>query len=689
MKKFNLFGLVLGVLIGSAGVLASCNSNNPSTSPASSETSSSSTTSKEAGKITAVKIDNSETSYYVGDTVNLTVTVTASKDDVDKSVSFSSNDENVATVTNAGLVSFIKEGTVTITATSTFDSSKKDEINFTVSKKGATKITIDTKTTSGRVGDTIKLEYTVEPAKWAEDVTVSVSDSTILKLEEDTITLLKAGTASINVVSNYDATIKDSLEIKVSKVLPTAIKINNSETNWYISQSFDLDYSFTPLDCDTNVIFTSSNEKVATVENGKVSLVGEGSAVITVASKDNSIVKDSITVNVINPDFVINKTGLTANMDYSHMNDTDPYVQTKERLSRSYAMFNVTSTKYYAEATLSLLEDSGADWDGLGIGSATADSGDTARAFYFGPNFIGDKGAVCGGFTYMSNEDAIEWGASVFTSRNWIKDGTVDKTNVKLAVLRNGNDYYYLLNDSLRWFENNSKFDNTPTYPTIFAKDTSIKITNWSVTTDSEAIDAKLTTQEYKRNLFVSDIRGHTTYSNSDEFTFTSDYSTFFPSTAVKSIGDKALLSGDFTVEYDLSNVNALAENSSDENARVGVALMRRQNDRVYTDTFFVSDKNTNKAFDHRLVNYDPVTERNGPHEYYSFNNRTTAQGDTVNGHYKLTRTINGTTATLKLYFENVEKLSVNVDFTGECYLMFGSNLCSGTFKNVTFQNNI
>ncbi len=387
-------------------------------------------------------------------------------------------------------------------------------------------------------------------------------------------------------------------------------------------------------------------------------------------------------------DFVTSKTNLSSHFDYSHMNDADPYVQTKECFSRSYAMFNVTSTKYYAEATLSSLQEASDNWAALGIGSATADIGDAARAFYFASKF-NENNKNYGPFTYMSNEDAIEWGASVFTSRNWIKDGTVDKTNVKLAVLRNGNDYYYLLNDSLRWFENNSKFDNTPTYPTIFAKDTSIKITNWSVTTDSEAIDAKLTTQEYKRNLFVSDIRGHTTYSNSDEFTFTSDYSTFFPSTAVKSIGDKALLSGDFTVEYDLSNVNALAENSSDENARVGVALMRRQNDRVYTDTFFVSDKNTNKAFDHRLVNYDPVTERNGPHEYYSFNNRTTAQGDTVNGHYKLTRTINGTTATLKLYFENVEKLSVNVDFTGECYLMFGSNLCSGTFKNVTFQNNI
>ena len=678
MKKITLLG-ALGILLGSVSVLASCNSNNP--------TSSSTTSPVETGEITSVKINNSETFFYVGDTVNLNVTVSVTKDDVDKSVTFASSDNNVATVTNAGVVSFSKEGTVTITATSVFNTAKKDSITFTVNKKGATKITIDTKTTSGRIGDVIKLEYTVEPVKWANDVTVSVSDTTILGLENDSINLLKEGTATVSVISNYDETIKDSLEIKVSKALPTAIKINNTVTKWYVSESFDLDYSFTPLDCDTNVIFTSSNDKIAKVENGKVSLIGAGEVVITVASKDNSNIKDSITLNVTNPDFVINKTNLSSHFDYSHMNDSDPYIQTTERFSRSYAMFNVTGTKYYAEATLSLLETSGADWDGLGIGSATADVGDTARAFYYGPNFIGGYDSVCGGFTYMSNEDAIEWGAPVFTSRNWIKAGTVDKTNVKVAILRDGNDYYYLLNDSLRWFETNTKFDNTPTYPTIFAKDTSIKVTKWSVTTDATTIDAKLATQEYKRNFFVSDIRGHISYSNSDEFTFNSDYSTFFPSTAVKSIGDKALLSGDFTVEYDLSDVNANGNN--DENTRVGVALMRKADNRVYTDTFFVSDKISDKAFDHRLVDYDPVTERNGPHEYYKFGNRTTAQGDNVNGHYKLTRTINGTSATLKLYFEDVEKLSVTVDFVGECYLMFGSNLCSGTFKNITFQDNI
>ena len=678
MKKITLLG-ALGILLGSVSVLASCNSNNP--------TSSSTTSPVETGEITSVKINNSETFFYVGDTVNLNVTVAVTKDDVDKSVTFASSDNNVATVTNAGVVSFAKEGTVTITATSVFNTAKKDSITFTVNKKGATKITIDTKTTSGRIGDVIKLEYTVEPVKWANDVTVSVSDTTILGLENDSINLLKEGTATVSVISNYDETIKDSLEIKVSKALPTAIKINNTVTKWYVSESFDLDYSFTPLDCDTNVIFTSSNDKIAKVENGKVSLIGAGEVVITVASKDNSNIKDSITLNVTNPDFVINKTNLSSHFDYSHMNDSDPYIQTTERFSRSYAMFNVTGTKYYAEATLSLLETSGADWDGLGIGSATADVGDTARAFYYGPNFIGGYDSVCGGFTYMSNEDDIEWGAPVFTSRNWIKAGTVDKTNVKVAILRDGNDYYYLLNDSLRWFETNTKFDNTPTYPTIFAKDTSIKVTKWSVTTDATTIDAKLATQEYKRNFFISDLRGFVTSSTDGEYVFNHQWNTFFPSAAVKSIGDKALLSGDFTVEYDLSDVNA--DKSGDENTRIGVALMHKT-DPIYTDTFFVSDKISDKAFDYRLMNYDPSKERDDNcHIYYSFGNRTTAQGDNVNGHYKLTRTINGTSATLKLYFEDVEKLSVAVDFVGECYSMFGSNLCSGTFKNITFQDNI
>lgn len=68
----------------------------------------------------------------VGKTLNLTADVEAYGDTVN-TVKWSSSNSSIATV-NDGVVTGIKEGTVTITATSTFDSSVKDAVKITVKK---------------------------------------------------------------------------------------------------------------------------------------------------------------------------------------------------------------------------------------------------------------------------------------------------------------------------------------------------------------------------------------------------------------------------------------------------------------------------------------------------------------------------------------------------------------------------
>ena len=67
----------------------------------------------------------------VGDTETLTATVTPSNA-TNKSVSWTSDDTNVATVSGSGMVTAIGAGTATITVTTT-DGSKTDTCEVTVS----------------------------------------------------------------------------------------------------------------------------------------------------------------------------------------------------------------------------------------------------------------------------------------------------------------------------------------------------------------------------------------------------------------------------------------------------------------------------------------------------------------------------------------------------------------------------
>lgn len=254
----------------------------------------------------------------------------------------------------------------------------------------------------------------------------------------------------------------------------------------------------------------------------------------------------------------------------------------------------------------------------------------------------------------------------------------MDPSDLKLGILRDGDNYYYLLNNKLYWFEISDKFHDVNTYPTIITKDTQINITNWSVTLDDATIDEKLNTAAMKQVFFNSDTSGHVTFVNDSEFSMTGG--AFFQNVAVKPLGDKALLKGNFAIEFDLSGVGADANN--DNNTRIGVALRQVGIESPYVADTFAMTNNGAQAFDYRIFNWS-----GGDHTYWQNQDKATrADGVTVEGHYKLVRTLTSeTSATLVLYFNDAAVLNITTSYVGNYHPIFGANLASGTFRNVTF----
>ena len=377
----------------------------------------------------------------------------------------------------------------------------------------------------------------------------------------------------------------------------------------------------------------------------------------------------------VKPDFIINKTGYTKNVDYTHMDDkVEAYLQTAAVSDtdnpHAFAMFNASGTKYYAEATVSMIGSSNDGWARFGIGSATDDSDGNARAFFFSPK-EGQK--------IVMMDVPNGWGAITAQSMIWQANGinTMDPTNLKLGILRDGDNYYYLLNDKLYWFETNTKFHDVNTYPTIVAKDTQINITDWSVTLDNAQIAAKLDLPTMKQVFFNADTNGRVNFESDSKFSISGGDT--FQNAAVKPIGDKALLKDNFAIEFDLSNVGS--DNANDNNNRIGVALRQVGIESPYISDSFAMTNNGAEAFDYRIFKWN-----GGGHTYWETQNEATrASGATVEGHYKIVRTINGNSASLVLYFNNAEVLNVTTSYIGDYHPIFGANYASGTFNNVTF----
>jgi serine protease len=81
--------------------------------------------------VTSVSIDQPNSALVAGDTLQLSVTVTATGG-ASQAVIWSSADDGVATVGASGLVTALTPGTTTITAISAFDGSRSDGITITV-----------------------------------------------------------------------------------------------------------------------------------------------------------------------------------------------------------------------------------------------------------------------------------------------------------------------------------------------------------------------------------------------------------------------------------------------------------------------------------------------------------------------------------------------------------------------------
>jgi uncharacterized protein YjdB len=241
--------------------------------------------------VTEVSLDKTTADMVVGQTLQLTATVKPD-DATDKTVTWSTSDAAIATVEN-GKVTAVKEGSAKITVT-TKDGGKTAECAVTVSKKviAVTGVSLDASSASMIVGQTKQLTATVKPDD-ATDKTVSWNSSNEKIASVDAtgkVTAVAAGSATITVVTNgMNASGQSEMTTCDVTVTQPVSGVTLDKTTLTITEgeTATLTATVKPDDAsDKTVTWSSSDAKIATVDNGKVTAVKEGSAKITVTTKD-------------------------------------------------------------------------------------------------------------------------------------------------------------------------------------------------------------------------------------------------------------------------------------------------------------------------------------------------------------------------------------------------------------------
>lgn len=239
----------------------------------------------------AIVPDRTEMSLIKGQDAMITYTLDPAETTDDRTVTFTSSDESVATVASDGTVTAIKAGTTTVTLTGA--NGITAEVAVTVTEIPIDAVFLNKTSALVEKGEDVELEATVQPEGTTDDdktITWSSSDETVATVSSETtqsgetVTVTatdKGGKATITAKAwnGTEAVCEIIVPVHVETVtLPGSVSLEKGETDM-------LELSYSPKDHDdkiTSVEWTSSDETVASVDaEGMVKALKEGTAQIT------------------------------------------------------------------------------------------------------------------------------------------------------------------------------------------------------------------------------------------------------------------------------------------------------------------------------------------------------------------------------------------------------------------------
>lgn len=239
--------------------------------------------------VSGVTLNKTEASLEVGKTLELEASV-APDNATNKAVTWKSSDEKVATVKD-GKVTAVSVGSAEITVT-TVDGNKTAtcKVTVTAAPLNVTGVTLDKQTATLKSGESLTLKATVSPENATnKNVSWSSSDTKVATVDSNGVVKAVApGKATITATTQDGSkTAKCVVTVESTNVAVTGVSLDKTSASLEVKDTLSLKATIAPANANNqNVIWSSSNEKVATVKDGVVTAVAPGEATITVKTVD-------------------------------------------------------------------------------------------------------------------------------------------------------------------------------------------------------------------------------------------------------------------------------------------------------------------------------------------------------------------------------------------------------------------
>ena len=240
-------------------------------------------------KVTSVTLDKTSLDLVEGDAAQLTATV-APDNATDKAVTWKSSDTKVATVSASGEVVAVAEGKATITATAG-DASASCEVAVAKKVIAVESISLNETALELTEGETATLTATVLPEN-ATDKTVTWTSDTpaVATVADGVVTAVAEGTAKITAKAG-DASVLCTVTVKKKVIAVESVTLDKTTLDLTVGGTATLTATVKPDNAtDKTVTWSCDNTAVATVADGVVTAVAEGTAKVTAHAGEASAV---------------------------------------------------------------------------------------------------------------------------------------------------------------------------------------------------------------------------------------------------------------------------------------------------------------------------------------------------------------------------------------------------------------
>ena len=244
-------------------------------------------------KAVSINVNQTELNMKLGSTFKL-VSEVLPTNTADKTVTYRSENESIATVDGVGTVTALALGETKITATAA--SGVSTDIKILVTEQGGTNsiesITLSITNVTLSPGNELQLVGTYSPSNAnPKELIWESSDTNVVTVENGLITALSSGTAKITVSNGSGVSASCNITVSSSTQTISNITISPASLSLKVNGSTQLSVNFFPANASNKtLVWSSSNRTIATVDaNGLVYGKKKGQAVIF-ATTSNGIV---------------------------------------------------------------------------------------------------------------------------------------------------------------------------------------------------------------------------------------------------------------------------------------------------------------------------------------------------------------------------------------------------------------